>query len=669
MPRDIPVGNGNLLVAFNRLYEICDLYFPHVGMENHVSGNAFRFGVWIDGEHSWVRSDGWKRELDYRENTLVTKVKLRNDSLGIEMQCSDCVDFHEDVFVRKIVVRNRSSLPRKARIFLHHDFNISDNDVGDTAYFDPRTNSIIHYKKHFYFLISSCTEFLCGGFQYATGLKRTPRHEGTWRDAEDGVLSGNPITQGAVDSVLGMQCDLEREAEATLFYWIAAGTTYHQVRMLNSIIHDRTPQALIERTHNYWKLWATKECIDLSSLPPSIGRLYTRSLLILRTHIDNGGAIIAANDSDILQFGRDTYSYMWPRDGAFVSRALDLAGYPELSRRFYKFCNFLENEGYLLHKYNPDGSPGSSWHSWFENGDMQLPIQEDETALVIWALWNHFTIYRDVELIKPLYKPLIKSAGDFMLGYREQRTGLPFPSYDLWEEKRGISTFTTAAVIAGLRAAANFAKAFGENDKSSSYMEGAAQMRAAMMEHLYSREAGRFVKMIVPTQGNLLKDETIDASLFGAFYFGAFEPLDACVQGTMDAIRRELTVKTAVGGIARYRGDTYQRASNDAAVPGNPWVLCTLWLAQYQIAIAKSVNALREPLELFEWVAAHACQSGVLAEQIHPHTGGPVSVSPLSWSHATFVLAVLEYLNKLQELSPEKPHLVSRLQHVFPQPE
>jgi glucoamylase len=52
-----------------------------------------------------------------------------------------------------------------------------------------------------------------------------------------------------------------------------------------------------------------------------------------------------------------------------------------------------------------------------------------------------------------------------------------------------------------------------------------------------------------------------------------------------------------------------------------------------------------------EWAAARAFESGVLAEQFHPYTGQPIGVSPLTWSHATFVVVVLEYLAKLQELT------------------
>jgi GH15 family glucan-1,4-alpha-glucosidase len=164
--------------------------------------------------------------------------------------------------------------------------------------------------------------------------------------------------------------------------------------------------------------------------------LFKRSLLVVRTQIDNGGAICAANDSDIMQFSRDTYSYVWPRDGALVSDALDLAGFSDVARSFYSFCQkVITPDGYFYHKYNPDGSPASSWHPWVIKGTAALPIQEDETALVVWALWRHYYRYRDIEFVRPMWVDIVQKAADFMCDYRDKRTGLPLPSYDLWEER------------------------------------------------------------------------------------------------------------------------------------------------------------------------------------------------------------------------------------------
>ena len=53
---------------------------------------------------------------------------------------------------------------------------------------------------------------------------------------------------------------------------------------------------------------------------------------------------------------------------------------------------------------------------------------------------------------------------------------------------------------------------------------------------------------------------------------------------------------------------------------------------------------------LLQWACDHALHSGVLAEQAHPFTGAPLSVSPLTWSHATYCLAFEEYVRRWHEL-------------------
>jgi hypothetical protein len=41
-----------------------------------------------------------------------------------------------------------------------------------------------------------------------------------------------------------------------------------------------------------------------------------------------------------------------------------------------------------------------------------------------------------------------------------------------------------------------------------------------------------------------------------------------------------------------------------------------------------------------------------MAEQVHPHTNAPLSVSPLTWSHATLVMTVREYMARRAALNP-----------------
>jgi glucoamylase len=651
VPRDIPVGNGSLLVNFDQAYQLRDLYWPHVGQENHTAGHPCRFGVWVDGQFSWASDDGWSRSLDYEHDTLVTEVTLHNPALALRLVCRDAVDFHENLYLRQIVVHNEAEREREVRLLFSQDFHISGQEVGDSAYYEPQRRAVFHYKGQRWFMINMAKEgpegWALGVDQWAVGTKETQDREGTWRDAEDGWLSGNAVAQGSVDSAVALHLDVPRHGEAMGWYWIAVGKDFQEVTRINRAIRQKGPQAFLDRTRSYWKLWVTKEGEEFGDLPHPLVHLYERSLLILRTQIDDGGAIIAANDFDIAHFGRDTYSYMWPRDGALVATALIGAGYPAVPRRFFEFCHrVITDEGYLLHKYNPDGSLASSWHGWYFEGRKELPVQEDETALVVWALWRHFQRFRDVEFIKPHYRGLIIRAANWLVDYRDGDTGLPLPSWDLWEERRGVLAWTVAATWAGLQAAADFAAAFGEDELVAAYRSAADEIRAGAEAHLWSPDLGRFVRMVGRREdGGWDADPTIDASLFGLWYFGMLTPDDPRIVATMEAVRERLWVKTDVGGVARYENDYYHQVSQDIEnVPGNPWFICTLWLAQWHIATAQVPEDLQPALDILDWAAAHALPSGVMAEQVHPYTNAPLSVSPLTWSHATLVMAVREYL-------------------------
>jgi len=671
MPRDIPIGNGNLLLTFDSRYTLRDVYFPFVGQMNHTRGQACRFGIWVDGQMSWISEPSWQKTMRYEQDTLVTEVTAVHWGLGLKLVCRDCVDFDRDVYVRKVEVENLlppAPEPRDLRLFWHHDFNLNESSEGNTAYYAPKLKAMIHYKGKTWMLANVRVE--ADGVQdhgvrhYAVGVSHAHGAEGTWRDAEDGVLGMNAVAQGAVDSTIGAHVALGRAA--TVYYWLAAGEDYAAVKLINQLVAERGPDFFQHRARIYWNRWVNKDNIPYGDLPDPLVTLYKQSLLILRTQIDNRGAILAANDSDYLTFNNDTYSYMWPRDGALVAYSLDLAGQPDVTRSFYEFCkDVLLPEGYLLHKYNPDKSLGSSWHPWVDgHGRSQLPIQEDETALVLWALWEHYERYKDVEFIRGLYAPLIRQAGEFLTQYREPHTGLPAPSYDLWEERHGIHTFTVAAVWAGLNAAALFAETFGDERRAIEFRAAQSEIKDAALHHLWDAERGRFVRRITvdPETGAVDADVTLDASLYGVFQFGMLPAGDPMVVATMEQIEAHLWCRTDIGGVARYENDYYHQVSQDVGnVPGNPWIICTLWLAEWRIAKAKTLSELAPALDILEWVRKHTLESGVLAEQIHPYSGDPISVSPLTWSHATVVMTVREYLAKLDKLceSESKAALLS----------
>ncbi|MGA1865488.1 MAG: glycoside hydrolase family 15 protein [bacterium] len=651
MPKDIPVSNGSFLLNFDSDYQIRDVYFPFIGQENHSSGHPFRFGVWADGQYSWMGLE-WKKDLRYYDDCLVTDVFLKNETLNLELRCSDVVDLDLNVYIKKIEVTNLESKTRRVRLFFSHDFNLYGNDIGGTAYFDPRSCSIIHYKIHRYFLIS-CWAHDQWGVKYFTCGKRGPLESlSTGKEAESGELAGNPSAWGSPHSTIGIWLELPANGKTTAYYWMAAGMTYAEVAKLNLEVHKKTPEELLRRSLKYWKTWVHKDSLQLQDLPKFVMDIFKRSLLILRTQIDNHGAIIAANDSDIVRFGKDTYSYMWGRDGAFVAAALAKAGYSHVCIKYFDFCaRVLSDEGYLFQHYNPDGSLASNWHAWLVDGKEVLPIQEDSTALTLWALWIHYQSLNDVEFIRPLYSTLIKKIADFLVSFRDPQTLLPLPSYDLWEERYALHAYTVASVIAGLRAAANFAKLFQDNSLADKYDSVADEMTEGISKHLYHDGLKRFARSGSRIDEGYKLDEVIDVSLLSLATLGVFDSNDQRMIETAKAVREQLWLKTSVEGCARYQGDVYQLAEDSPkGIPGNPWFISTLWLAEYFIDQAKDKQQLQAALPYIEWCGKNALASGVLAEQVHPVSGSPLCVSPLTWSHSAFVWTVLRYTEKNKTL-------------------
>lgn len=651
MTRHIALGNGDLLVSIDKNYRIRDFFYPYVGQENHVSGKHHLIGVWIDGTMSWVSKKDWDLQIRYKQDTLVTDVIATNNSLKVNLNINETVYPEKNILMRKVNIQNLDNKKRTIKIFFSQQFQISESNVGDTVYYDPELKSIVDYKGKRYFLIGgSCDDKNFD--EYATGMNGGIfSRQGTWVDAEDGQLSKNPIEHGSVDSTIGFYPEIESNQSRDVFYWIAVGKDIKEVGGLRNFILKHSPQGLLNDAEEKGKSWVSKENVGLECLGDNVAKFFRQSLLILRTQIDNRGAIIAANDTHTFRSKKDTYSYMWPRDGALVARSLDRTGHHNITKRFFKFCEkVIDDRGCLMHKYRPDGSMGSSWHSWLKGSELQLPIQEDETALVLDALWKDFEINDDEKTIRQMYKTFIKKAGDFLVYFRDEETKLPKESYDLWEEKLGVHTFTCSTVYAGLNAAKNFAERFGTKSDTRKYLKAANEVREAIINNLYDEKRQVFTKGIYyDEEKNPHFDYTIDSStMYGLFEYNVLEIDDPRMQKTFEITMEKLWNLNKKGGMCRYENDQYYRYPNS---PENPWFVCTMWLAEYYITKAKNIGELEKAKELINWTMENAVPTGVLSEQIKSNTGEPLSVAPLTWSHAGFITAVMKYTEKYEELN------------------
>jgi GH15 family glucan-1,4-alpha-glucosidase len=650
MPRSLVLGNGNLLVGYDNFAQVRDFYFPYVGLENQAGGRyKHRIGVFVDNSFSWIDDGIWEIHINYAFETLVSHVVATNDHLKIRLTFEDVVYNETDIFIRKVTVENLVDYEREIKIFFAQEFEIYESWRGDTCYYDPIHHVIIHYKGRRSLLING--QVGDKGFdEYCVGLFNIEGKEGTWKDAEDGKLEGNAIEHGMVDSVICFKLHLSGNQKEEVYYWIAAAKLIREAHALNDYVLQKSPQHLLKTTRDFWHAWVNTKPFTFHGLDQKVVELFKKSLLIIRTHADNRWAIVASGDSELLQFGRDAYSYTWPRDGALTALSIDRVEDNNVARRFFEFCNeVIEDEGYFMHKYRSDRSLGASWHAWMRDGKPVLPIQEDGTALVIYALWRHYEISTDLEYVESIYNSLIRKASQWMCNFRDETTGLPKPSYDLWEEKFGIHTFTVAAVYGALMAATKFAHLLGKSDEQEHYKSVANSLKEALLEHLYDQESGEFYKMIKWRDGKKEVDKTLDfSSIYGVFKFGVLDIDDQRLKKAMRLFEERLTVPGSIGGIVRYENDNYFRVNEKDL--GNPWIITTLWRAQYYIAGSKSEADLKVVKEILDWVAKYARKSGVMSEQLNPHSGEQLSTAPLTWSHSEYVITIIEYMEKLEEL-------------------
>ncbi|MEK7552594.1 MAG: glycoside hydrolase family 15 protein, partial [Patescibacteria group bacterium] len=534
MSNALTLGNGSLLVNIGSFGEVRDLYFPYAGFENHVGGRlCHQVGVFADGRLSWLADPEWHLTVESEDDTLAGKILAVNQSLGVSLLLTDLVYNEKNIFLRRVVVKNlRDDSSRSLKIFFHHQFEPYESHVAHTAYFDPTQRAVIHYRNRRVFLINGTFEGKPFD-DYSTGVFGAEGKEGTHKDAEDGRLAKNNIEHGRVDSVIGLEAELAPLEEKILYYWLTVGESISEVAELNNYVLKLGPGHLIETTKNFWRAWINRRQFSFHGLTPSVVKLFNKSLLIIRSHVSNNGAIVASSDSNSRQSDKDTYAYVWLRDAAMAALALSGAGDVNVARLFFNFCNqTISPDGYFMHKYSPDGALGSSWHPWLgPSGELQLPIQEDGTALVLVTLWRHYEISKDLEFVETVYNSLIRRAADFMVLYRDERTGLPKPSYDLWEEKWGVSTFTAASVYGALRAAANFAHLLGKVKSENLYLETAEMMKAGILKYLFDQSRGYFCKMIKFSEREIVADLTIDcSSIYGIFTFGVLPPDDERVK-------------------------------------------------------------------------------------------------------------------------------------------
>jgi glucoamylase len=641
MGRLVVLSNGQLFVGLDESGLVHDFYYPYVGLDNltNARSSQHKIGVWVDGQFSWVDDGTWDApQIEFEPDALISNIKLHSTKLGISLHLQDFVDSEFNALIRHITILNEADTERDVRLFMHQVFQISRAGRADTALYVPDDHYILDYKGRYCLLIAG--KFADGGDydQYAVGNYGIEGKAGTYLDAEDGELSGNAVEHGGVDSVLRFQRHIRSGQSATVDYWVVAGSSQMDVQNIHEGFKRQTIEDRLRQTRATWQKWFSDAEVDMPALHKECTQ---RGLMVIKAHCDERGSVLASGDSSIFNYGRDYYCYCWPRDAAYALWPLIRLGHFDEAKQFFEFArDTMHQDGYLMHKYQPDRAFGSTWHPLVHNRHKELAIQEDETAGVLFMIGEFLEASSDNTFVQNLYHSFIVPCANFMSRFIDEQTGLPHASYDLWEEKFLTTTYTVCTVIAGLQTAAKIAGIVESPDDAIRWKRAADGIRDNLGK-LYNSD-GYFVKgFLLRENGELEYDNTLDiSSLYGAYMYAGLPLDDERLTSTADQVQKRLLNSSPIGGVLRYENDNY--FLDKRQYKGNPWVVSTLWLSQY----LASVNQTDKAGELLDWAIARETPSGVLSEQFDPETGTPLGVTPLVWSHAEMVNTILDLSNR-----------------------
>lgn len=330
--------------------------------------------------------------------------------------------------------------------------------------------------------------------------------------------------------------------------------------------------------------------------------------------LPNGGIVAANTDKPHYPEEANNYNYIWPRDAGFICMAGSILGL-DVQESFFKWCTKAEGwtiNGLFYEKYHGNGKK-AAWH-----------FQPDQTGIVLLAIYDYLKRMNFDESKLLSCELLLKKSADGLCKIWD-KNGFSIISQDLWEERLCFPdllenfTYSLAACSKGLKCAYELFP----NEK---WLDVSIQIKDTILngnKKYFIRSFGK------------LKDERIDASLIGlAWPFEIVPPHHALMIETIKRIERSIVKQH---GVHRYEHDDYDgwmyKKSTHRRKGSGYWPILNFWLSIYYCELGEEETAT-----VYYNKVINDLSSSFIPEQIF-NNNIQVSVSPLAWSHAMFVIA------------------------------
>lgn len=641
------IGNDKIVASFSSKGEMLRLFYPTRDCRQFV--DTMLAGVKVnDSALIYLHEDiNNQYEQYYTENTNILNTKIKNTYFNLSILQTDFALLSQNVMIKKLVFTNENTIDLNINFLIYSKLLSSFNNMVGTKI---ENNIFMQYSHNYTYCIFSKTPIL------------SYRLNNSKEEIKSGMLQDKDYIGMANDSAVSFDIGMLKPGESKEFEIFIYINNNREKYQFDEIIEDIEKIRKIDiskelkSVEKYWKnyvkehdgleiltkeekwqkLITGKQIADEETYKKyeQMKNIYTRSILLfpLLSNKETGG-ISAALEVDEERDKSGRYSYCWPRDAVFVTKALDILNMHQETEKFYTIFskNTQSKNGMWEQRFYTDGRLAPCWG-----------YQIDETASIVYGVYEHYKQTKDKNFLKQTY-PMCQKAifrlGTFLNGkcvpfwnvnnledeIKDTEFFKNYESYDLWEMHEGIHLYSLSAIYSAFKAMTEIEKELDEKADTSKLENYAEEIKEYCLNN-FINEADNTLK-----RNN--KDNICDISVLGSIV--PFEMLDKNQKGVKNTIEKiNLNLRTYTGGYLRFENDNYIGGNN-------PWPIATLWMALYNIEIGNKEEAIKQ----IEFVTQTATEHGFLAEQIDNDTMKSKWVIGLGWSHAMYIIALSQLDN------------------------
>lgn len=532
------VGNGRLTAGVSSRGVLTVLRWPSPSHPDHLDyiasdydapemGSLPNLGAFAGVRYktpagtafTWLRDPAWSAAQQYlSDESNALRTTFVHAGLGLTVHQIDFVAPAKDVLVRRFEVSKAAGSPVTAAWMVHYQnlapctYRIPRAPVTDglldffndfAVLYHSGEQAIVHfrpwtpdYQPLLAFaaaphadLQADVDEFVDqadanfgSGVYFAIGSEEPGATFDCGHDGQDDPFEtaanpqGRPYSFVRGASVLRKPLALSG-GTATATFLFAAGPTALFARNRLAWARAIGSPALLAQTEAWWANWIAPAAMP-NTTDPQVLRVCKRGLISIRTATATSGAIPASVSV------QPPYALDWPRDGAFLNLALDLAGYRDLVTKHNLF--YAESQranGSYEMNYWGDGMPG---------GPILLEI--DNIGMATWSLWNHAGFLSGAEKTQYLAAvyPAIKKGAQFLVTWKDPFSGLPAPANEDDNPAFTQGIQGSVAALLGIRSAIEAAQATGDLAVVPAWNARLQELKSAILAKFYDSSTGAY---------------------------------------------------------------------------------------------------------------------------------------------------------------------------------